>query len=260
MDIELKEDTDMAKLNNKVAVVTGASKGIGASIAKHLAAEGAKVVVNYSSSAAAAKKVVDEITAAGGKAVAVKADVSKPADVKALFDATEKAFGTANILVNNAGVYAGTPLGTITEENYRKHFDLNVLGLLLSTQEAAGRWNGTPGVVINISSVVAATPAPGMAVYSATKAAVDNITRTLALELGTKARVVSLAPGLTHTEGYRDLTHGDDGGFEKAAVDRTPLGRAGQPEDIAKIAAFLASDDAGWITGEVILAGGGARL
>lgn len=249
----------MAKLENKVAVVTGASKGIGASIAKHLAAEGAKVVVNYSNSPASAKKVVDEIVAAGGKAVAVKADVSKPADVKALFDATEKAYGTASILVNNAGVYAGTPLGTITEENYRKHFDLNVLGLLLSTQEAAGRWNGTPGVVINISSVVAATPAPGMAVYSATKAAVDNITRTLALELGTKARVVSLSPGLTHTEGYHDMTQGDTS-FEKGAVDRTPLGRAGQPEDIAKIATFLASEDAGWITGEVILAGGGARL
>jgi 3-oxoacyl-[acyl-carrier protein] reductase len=249
----------MAKLNNKIAVVTGASKGIGASIAKHLAAEGAKVVVNYSSSAAGAKKVVDEIVAAGGQAVAVKADVSKAADVKALFDATEKEYGTANILVNNAGVYVGTPLGTITEKNYRKHFDLNVLGLLLATQEAAGRWNGTPGVVINISSTVSLSPAPGMSVYSATKAAVDNITRSLALELGSKARVVSLAPGLTDTEGYRDMTQGDMA-FENLAVQRTPLGRAGQPEDIAKVAAFLASDDAGWITGEVIQAGGGVRL
>jgi 3-oxoacyl-[acyl-carrier protein] reductase len=249
----------MAKLSNKVAVVTGASKGIGASIAKHLAAEGAKVVVNYSSSPAAAAKVVEEIVAAGGKAVAVKADVSKAADVKALFDATEKAFGTANILVNNAGVYALTPLGTITDADYRKHFDLNVLGLLLATQDAAGRWNGTPGVVINISSTVGISPAPGMSVYSATKAAVDNITRSLALELGNKARVISLAPGLTHTEGYRDFTNGDDS-FEGIAIQRTPLGRAGQPEDIAKVAAFLASDEAGWITGEVIQAGGGVRM
>ena len=254
----MKEGEIMARLQNKVAVVTGASKGIGASIAKHLAADGAKVVVNYSSSQAGAEKVVNEIKAAGGQAVAVKADVSKGADVKKLFDETEKAFGTADILVNNAGVFAGTPIGTITEENYHKHFNLNVLGLLLSTQEAVGRLNGKQGVVINISSGVAVTPAPGMSVYSATKAAVDNITRSLALELGTKARVVSLSPGLTHTEGYEAMDA--DPSFEAAMIARTPLGRAGKPEDIAKVAAFLASDEAGWITGEVIQAGGGVRL
>lgn len=248
----------MARLQNKVAVVTGASKGIGASIAKHLAADGAKVVVNYSSSQASAEKVVNEINAAGGQAVAVKADISKSAEVKRLFDETERVFGKAEILVNNAGVFAGTPIGTITEENYNWHFNLNVLGLLLATQEAVGRLNGKQGVIINISSGVAQTPAPGMSVYSATKAAVDNITRSLALELGTKARVVSLAPGLTHTEGYHAMEM--DPSFETAIVARTPLGRAGKPEDIAKVAVFLASDEAGWITGEVIQAGGGIRL
>lgn len=248
----------MARLQNKVAVVTGASKGIGASIAKHLAADGAKVIVNYSSTKEGADKVVNEIKAAGGEAVAVKADVSKSADVKRLFDETERVFGKAEILVNNAGVFAATPLGTITEENYHKHFNLNVLGLLLSTQEAVGRLNGKQGVIINISSGVAQTPAPGMSVYSATKAAVDNITRSLALELGTKARVVSLAPGFTHTEGVQAMEA--DPSFESTIVARTPLGRAGKPEDIAKVAAFLASDEAGWITGDVIQAGGGVRL
>jgi len=250
------------KLDKKVAVVTGASKGIGASIAKHLAAEGAKVVVNYSSSPAAAEQVVNEIRAAGGYAVAVQADVSKSADVKRLFDATEKSFGTADVLVNNAGVFAGTPLGTITEENYNRHFNLNVLGLLLTTQEAVGRLNGKQGVVINISSGVAITPAPGMSVYSATKAAVDNITRSLALEVGPKARIVSLAPGLTITEGYQEMSasNGGDTSFETGIIARTPLARVGKPEDIVKVAAFLASDDAGWITGEVIQAGGGVRL
>jgi 3-oxoacyl-[acyl-carrier protein] reductase len=250
------------KLDNKIAVVTGASKGIGAAIAKHLAAEGAKVVVNYASSAASANKVVDDIRKAGGEAIAVQADVSKAAEVKKLFDATEKAFGTADVLVNNAGVFAGTPLGTITEENYSRHFNLNVLGVLLSTQEAVGRLNGKQGVVINISSGVAITPAPGMSVYSATKAAVDNITRSLALEVGPKARIVSLAPGLTVTEGYQEMTaaNGGDASFETGIIARTPLGRVGKPEDIAKVAAFLASDDASWITGEVIQAGGGVRL
>lgn len=249
----------MSKLKSKVAVVTGASKGIGASIAKHLAAEGASVVVNYSSSAKEAEKVVSEIQAAGGQAVAVKADVSKASEVKTLFDSTEKAFGTADILVNNAGVFGPTPIGAIDEGNFHKHFNLNVLGLLLSTQEAMGRLNGKQGVVINISSTVALTPAPGMSVYSATKAAVDNITRVLALELGTKARVVGVAPGLTITEGYHAMTQGDDS-FEQAAIARTPLGRAGKPEDIAKIVTFIASDDAGWISGETVQAGGGTRL
>lgn len=250
----------MAKLNGKVAVVTGASKGIGASIAKHLAAEGAKVVVNYSSSADAAKQVVNEIKSQGGTAVAVKADVSKAEQVKTLFNEAEKAFGAAaEVLVNNAGVFGPTPLGTIDEGSFYKYFDLNVLGLLLSTQEAVSRWNGKQGVVINVSSTVALTPGPGMSIYSATKAAVDNLTRGLALELGPRARVVGVAPGLTITEGYRDFV-GADTTFEQAAVARTPLARAGQPEDIARVVTFLASDDAGWISGETVQAGGGARL
>jgi 3-oxoacyl-[acyl-carrier protein] reductase len=250
----------MPKLENKVAVVTGASKGIGASIAKHLAAEGAKVVVNYASSAAAADQVVNEIRAAGGQAVAVKADVSKPTEVKALFDATEKAFGVADVLVNNAGVYVPTPFGTINEENYRKNFDLNVFGLLMATQEAVTRAAGKQPVVINISSTVALTPGPGLSVYSATKAAVDNITRGLSVELGAKARIVSLSPGLTITDGFKDMNEGGDGSFEAYAVSRTPAGRVGQPEDIAKVAVFLASDDAAWISGEVVQAGGGIRF
>jgi 3-oxoacyl-[acyl-carrier protein] reductase len=250
----------MPKLTGKVAVVTGASKGIGASIAKHLAADGAKVVVNYASSATAADQVVNEIRAAGGQAVAVKADVSKPAEVKALFDATEKAFGVADVLVNNAGVYQGAPFGSITEENYRKNFDLNVFGLLMATQEAVTRAAGKQPVVINISSTVSLTPAPGLTVYSATKAAVDNITRGLAVELGAKARIVALAPGLTVTEGFKSMNEGGDGSFEAYAVTRTPAGRVGQPEDIAKVAVFLASDDAAWISGEVVQAGGGIRF
>jgi 3-oxoacyl-[acyl-carrier protein] reductase len=172
----------------------------------------------------------------------------------------EKAFGTTDILVNNAGVYGATPLGTISPQDYHRIFDLNVLGLLLSTQEVVQRANGKQPVVINISSTVGTSPSAGMSVYSATKAAVDNLTRSLALELGPKARVVSLAPGLTITEGVRDMTKDGDGSFEAGAVARTPLARTGKPEDIAKVATFLASDDAGWITGEVIHAGGGIRV
>ena len=250
----------MAKLQDKVAVVTGASKGLGASIAKHLAAEGAKVVVNYATSAAGADKVVSEIKAAGGQAIAVQADVSQPAEIKALFDAAEKAFGTAEILVNNAGFYGMTPLGSIDAASFHKYFDLNVLGLLLTTQEAVARWNGKPGVVINISSGAAVTPAPGMSIYSATKAAVDNLTRVLALELGAKARVISVSPGLTITEGLQAMSEGGDDSFAKHVVSRTPLGRVGQPEDIAKVVAFAASEDAGWISGEVIQVGGGLRF
>jgi 3-oxoacyl-[acyl-carrier protein] reductase len=190
----------------------------------------------------------------------VQADVSKSIDIKRLFDTTEKEFGTAEILVNNAGVYGPTPMGTITPESYHQIFNLNVLGLLLTTQEAVTRANGNVPVVINISSTVSVAPAAGMSVYSATKAAVDNLTRSLALELGPKARVVSLSPGLTVTEGFRDMTKDADGSFEAGAVARTPLGRTGRPEDIAKVAVFLASDDAGWITGEVIHAGGGIRV
>ena len=250
----------MAKLSGKVAVVTGGSKGIGASIAKHLAAEGASVVVNYATNAAAADKVVEDIRSKGGKAVAVKADVSKADQVKALFNEAEKAFGgPADLLVNNAGIYGATPLGTIDAASFYKYFDLNVLGLLLATQEAASRWNGKQGVVINVSSTVALTPGPGMSIYSATKAAVDNITRGLALELGPKARIVGVSPGLTITEGYEAMSQGDKT-FEQYAASRTPLARAGQPEDIAKVVAFLASDDSGWISGETLQAGGGLRL
>ncbi len=250
----------MPKLTNKIAVVTGASKGLGASIAKHLAAEGAKVVVNYATSAAGAEKVVNEIKAAGGDAVAVRGDVTNAADVKGLFDATEAAFGPADILVNNAGVYGMSPLGTIDEASYRRYFDINVLGLMLATQEAAGRFQGKPGVIINISSGVSLTPGPGMSIYSATKAAVDNLTRSFALELGTKARVVALSPGLTITEGLQSMSEGGDDSFAKFVISRTPLGRVGQPEDIAKVAAFLASDDAGWMSGEVVQVGGGLRF
>jgi len=250
----------MSKLTGKVAVVTGASKGIGASIAEHLADAGASVVVNYSSSKAAADKVVAGITAKGGKAIAVQGDVSKEVDIKKLFAETKKAYGKVDILVNNAGVYDFQPLEKITADHFHKQFDLNVLGLLLTTQAAVANMNGNGGSIINLSSVVAKTPPPAAAVYSATKGAVDVITRSLALELGPKKiRVNSLSPGLTETEGLRSAV-GEDQAFRNAAVSRTPLGRVGTPEDIANVALFLASDDSGWITGETLLAGGGARL
>ena len=190
----------------------------------------------------------------------MQGDVSKAVDVKALFDAAEAAFGTADILVNNAGVYGMSPLGTIDEASYRRYFDLNVLGVMPATQEAAGRFIGKPGVIINISSGASLTPGPGMSIYSATKAAVDNLTRSFALELGTKARVVSLSPGLTITEGLQRLSEGGDDSFATFVLSRTPLARFGQPEDIAKVAAFLASDDAGWMSGEVVQVGGGLRF
>lgn len=250
----------MARLKNRTAVVTGASKGIGAEIAKHLAAEGARVVVNYASNPAAAQQVVNEIRKGGGEAIAVKADVTSAAQVKTLFDEAQAAFGTATILVNNAGAYGATPLGTIDEASFRKYFDLNVLGLLLATQEAAGRFNGAPGVIINISSTVGITPAAPMSIYSATKAAVDNLTRSLALELGPRARVVAVSPGLTITEGFQEMTQGGDGSFEQYAVSRTPLARTGKPADIARVVTFLASDEAAWITGETVQAGGGVRM
>lgn len=250
----------MGKLSGKTAVVTGASKGIGAGIAKAFAAEGANVVVNYARAKDDADKVAGEIKSAGGKAITVQADVSKQADVDRLFAETKKAFGTVDILVNNAGVYELASIEQVTEDSYRRMFDLNVLGTLLSTQAAVKNMNGNGGSIINVSSIVALTPVPTASVYSATKGAVDVITRSLALELGPRnIRVNSLAPGLVETEGTR-AAGTSEGEFKTFAVSRTPLGRVGAPEDIGKVAVFLASDDSAWITGEVLPVGGGARL
>ncbi len=250
----------MGKLSGKTAVVTGASKGIGAGIAKAFAIEGANVVVNYASSKADADKVAAEIQSAGGKAITVQADVSKQADVDRLFEVAKKTFGSVDILVNNAGVYEFAPIEQVTEASYRRMFDLNVLGTVLSTQAAIKTMNGNGGSIINLSSVASLTPPPTGSLYSATKGAVDVITRSLAQELGArKIRVNSLAPGLVETEGTR--TSGNaEGEFRDFAVSRTPLGRVGAPDDIAKVAVFLASDDSAWITGEVLPVGGGARL
>jgi 3-oxoacyl-[acyl-carrier protein] reductase len=245
----------MGKLAGKMAVVTGASKGIGAGIAKAFAREGANVVVNYARGKEDAESVAAEIEKSGGKAITVEADVSKQADVDRLFDVTKKKFGTVDILVNNAGVYEFAPIDQVTEASYRRMFDLNVL----STQAALKSMNGS-GSIINLSSVASLTPIPTGSLYSATKGAVDVITMTLAQELGPrKIRVNSLAHGLVETEGTRTAGT-SDGEFKNVAVSRTPLGRVGEVEDIAKVAVFLASDDSGWITGEVLPAGGGARL
>jgi 3-oxoacyl-[acyl-carrier protein] reductase len=248
----------MSRLAGKVAVVTGASKGIGAAIAKSLAAEGAAVVVNYASSKAGADKVVAEITKAGGKAVAVGADVSKAAEAQALIDAAVKAYGRLDVLVNNSGIYEFAPLEGITEAHFNKMFNVNVLGLLLTTKAAAAHL-GEGSSVINIGSVVSSLTPPNSAVYTATKGAVDAITSVLAKELAPKKiRVNSVNPGLVETEGTQ--TAGIMGSeFETGLVAQTPLGRAGQVQDIASVAAFLASSDAGWITGEVVRAGGGLR-
>jgi 3-oxoacyl-[acyl-carrier protein] reductase len=249
----------MGTLKDKVAVVTGASKGIGAAIAKRFAAEGAKVVVNYASSRSGAEKVVNEIEAAGGKAVAVQGDVAKVKDVERLFAETQKAFGPVDVLVNNAGVYEFRPLEQVDEPHYRRIFDTNVFGLLLTTQHATKLMNGEGGSIINISSIAAKTPPPAGSVYSATKGAVDVITRSLALELAPrKIRVNSLSPGFTETEGVE--ASGMDDSVKQGIVSRTPLARAGSPEDIAKAAVFLASNESGWITGEEILVGGGLRF
>lgn len=247
------------KLAGKVAVVTGASKGIGAAIAKHLAAEGASVVVNYASSKAGADKVVSEITAQGGKAVAIQGDVAKKADIERLFAETKKAFGSANILVNNAGVYEFAPLEQVTEDQFHRQFNINVLGLILTTQAALKHFDGAGGSVINISSVVGINPLPNGSVYSATKAAVDAVTKSLARELGPKnVRVNSINPGMIETEGLHAA--GVSGGdLEKSVIAQTPLGRIGQPQDIATVATFLASADSGWITGETFVTAGGFR-
>ena len=248
----------MSKLKGKVALVTGASKGIGAAIAKSLAAEGAAVVVNYASSKAGADAVVAEITKAGGKAVAVRGDVSKSADAQAIVDESVKHFGRLDVLVNNSGVYEFSPLEAITEEHYHKQFNVNVLGLLLTTQ-AAAKHLGEGSSIINVGSLVTRIVPPGSAVYTATKGAVDAITGVLSRELGPrKIRVNAVNPGIVETEG----THtggiiGSD--FEKALIAQAPLGRSAQVADIAPIAVFLASDDSGWLTGEQFLAGGGVR-
>lgn len=248
----------MDKLTGKVAVVTGASKGIGAAIAKALAAQGAAVVVNYASARAGADDVVSSIVAAGGKAVAVAGNVSEAADANAIVDAAVNTYGRLDIIVNNAGVYEFGAIDQISAAQFHKHFDVNVLGLLLVTQ-AAVKHIGEGGSIINIGSVVSRITPPGMAVYNATKGAVDAITGTLAKELGPrKIRVNSVNPGMIVTEGSRALgVIGSE--FEGQMVAQTPLGRIGQPDDIADIVAFLASDDARWITGETLLAGGGMR-
>ena len=249
----------MSKLTGKVAVVTGASKGIGAGIAKALAAEGASVVVNYASDKAGADRAVAEITKKGGKAVAVQGDVSKAADVKRLFAEAKKAFGTIHVLVNNAGVYKFGPLEAITEEEFHRVFNLNVLGLLLTTQEAVKHFGAEGGSVINIGSGITRLTPPASAVYTATKAAVDSITHVLGKELAAKKiRVNSVNPGGVVTEGTQSSgIIGSD--FEKQMVAQTPLGRMGKPEDIAPIAVFLASADSAWMTGEILLASGGMR-
>ncbi len=249
----------MSKLAGKVAVVTGASKGIGASIAEHLAAEGASVVVNYATSKSGADVVVKRITEKGGKAIAVQADVSKPQEIERLFTETKSAYGKLDILVNNAGVYEFAPLGSITAEHFHKQFDLNVLGLLLTTQEAVKLMGAGGGSIINISSIAGPMPVQTGSVYSATKAAVDAITIALSKELGVKKiRVNSLNPGMVETEGVHTAGFAE-GEFRKKVESETPLGRIAQPEDIARTAVFFASDDAGWVTGQTLIVAGGQR-
>ncbi len=249
----------MSKLTGRVAIVTGASKGIGAQIARALAAAGASVTVNYAGSRDGAETVVSEIKAAGGSAIAVQADVAKAEDAQRLVAQTVKAFGAPDILVNNAGVYEFAPLEAVTAELFHRQFNINVLGLVQVTQEAAKHFSPKGGSIINISSVVSQLSLPGSSVYAATKAAVDTITRVLAKELGgRKIRVNSINPGVIETEGTRNQgIIGSD--FEKNILAQTPLGRIGQPDDVAKVAVFLASEDSGWISGETILTSGGLR-
>jgi 3-oxoacyl-[acyl-carrier protein] reductase len=247
------------KLEGKVAVVTGASKGIGAAIAEHLAAEGAAVVVNYASSRAGADAVVKRVNEKKGRAIAVQADVSKAEDIRRLFAETKKAFGKVDILVNNAGIYEFMPLEAITAEHFHKQFNLNVLGLLLTTQEAVKHMGPAGGSIINLSSIVGPMPVKQASVYSATKAAVDALTVALSQELGPrKIRVNSLNPGMVETEGLHagGIAESD---FRKMVESLTPLGRIGQPDDIARAAVFFASDDAGWVTGQTLILAGGQR-
>jgi 3-oxoacyl-[acyl-carrier protein] reductase len=250
---------NMGKLEGTVAIVTGASKGIGAAIAKQLAAEGAATVVNYASSREDADRVVAGIGRKGGKAIAVQADVSKPADIRRLFAEAKNAFGRLDILVNNAGVYEFAPLEAVTEEQFHRLFNLNVLGLILASQEAVKYFGPAGGSIVNISSIVSTVAPPNTTIYSATKAAVDAVTRSLAKELGPRnIRVNAINPGMVETEGVHaaGLAESD---FRKQAEAQTPLGRIGQTEDIAPAVAFLASRDAAWITGETLLIAGGLR-
>ena len=252
-------NTSAQKLSGKVAVVTGASKGIGAAIAKHLAAEGAAVVVNYASSKVAANNVVTDIAKAGGKAIAVQADMSRKTEIESLFAEAKRAFGTIDILVNNAGIYEFAPLENITEEHFHKQFNLNVLGLLLATQAAVKLFGPAGGSVINISSLASTAGFPQSAVYSGTKGAVDALTRVLAKELGPrKIRVNAINPGMVETEGVHAAgIAGSE--MQKGVEAQTPLGRIGQPQDIATAAVFLASTDSAWVTGETFVISGGMR-
>jgi 3-oxoacyl-[acyl-carrier protein] reductase len=247
------------KLSGKVAIVTGASKGIGASVALHLAAEGAAVVVNYSSSTAGADRIVGEINGNGGRAIAVQANLAREADVRRLFAESKKAFGKLDVLVNNAGIYEFLPLDEVSVEHFRKQFDLNVLGLLLASQEAARQFGPEGGSIVNIGSVAATAAPPGTSVYSATKGAVNTITRSLASELGPrKIRVNAVNPGMVETEGVQAMGILESD-FRRQVESQTPLGRIGKPKDIAPAVVFLASDDASWITGETLYVSGGFR-
>jgi len=249
----------MGKLTGKAAVVTGASKGIGAAIARALAAEGASVAVNYATSREGADRVVAAIEGEGGRAVAVGGDVSKSGDVERIFAEAEAAFGRLDVLVNNAGVFDFQPLEGVTEEEYRRQFDINVLGTLLATRRAVASFGEGGGVVINVGSTVTRNPPANTAIYAATKGAVDALTLALARELGPRnVRVNALSPGAVETEGVHRL--GLIGSpMQKAIVDGTPLGRMGRPDDVAKVAVFLASDDSAWLTGERLAAAGGWR-
>jgi len=248
------------KLSGKVAVVTGASRGIGASIALYLAAEGAAVVVNYSSSKEAAEKIVGEIVGKGGRAIAVQANMAKHADIQRLFAEGKNAFGRIDILINNAGVYEFAPLESITVEHFHKLFDLNVLGLILATQEAVKYFGPDGGSIVNISSVAADSAPATASVYSATKAAVDAVTKSLAKELGSRnIHVNSINPGMIDTEGLH-TTGIADSDFRKFVEEQTPLGRIGRPEDVAPAAVFLASPDAAWISGETLYISGGLHI
>jgi 3-oxoacyl-[acyl-carrier protein] reductase len=249
----------MSKLQGKVAIVTGASKGIGAAIAKAYAAEGATVVVNYASDRAGAERVESEITGKGGKALALQADVAKSGDVERLFEVTKESYGRIDVVVNNAGVFAFQALDQVTEAEFHRQFNINVLGSLLVAQQAGKHFDGKGGAIVNVSSVVSDSPVPNSSIYSATKGAVDTLTLALALELAPRnIRVNVIAPGGVETEGSHTLGMiGSD--FEKQIVADTPLGRIGQPDDIAKVAVFLASDDSAWLTGERISASGGLR-
>jgi 3-oxoacyl-[acyl-carrier protein] reductase len=249
----------MSKLKGKVAIVTGASKGIGAAIAKHLAAAGASVVVNYASSKEGADRVVADVARDGGKAVAVQANVAKHADIQRLFSETKKAFGSLDILVNNAGIYEFAPLEEVTAEHFHKMFDLNVLGLILATQEAVKHFGPGGGSIINISSVAARSAPATTSVYSATKAAVNAVTKSLAQELGPRhIRVNAINPGMVETEGVHAAGIAESD-FRKQVESQTPLGRIGQPQDIAPAAVFLASADSAWITGETFYISGGLQ-